>query len=141
MIKFSIPVAPKTKKNGMQIIQIKGRNILIPSKQYRQFEKDCLPYLYRVKDTVGVINYPVNVQCIFFTETKRKIDLPNLLNAVDDAMVKAGLIVDDNRDIIAGHDLSRVYHDKYSPRIEIKITEMSDYVQWKDTTTVQQELF
>lgn len=141
MIKFSIPVAPKTKKNGMQIIQIKGRNILIPSKQYRQFEKDCLPYLYRVKDTVGVINYPVNVQCIFFTETKRKIDLPNLLNAVDDAMVKSGLIIDDNRDIIAGHDLSRVYHDKYSPRIEIKITEMSDYVQWKDTTTVQQELF
>ena len=141
MIKFSIPVAPKTKKNGMQIIQIKGRNILIPSKQYRQFEKDCLPYLYRVKDTVGVINYPVNVQCIFFTETKRKIDLPNLLNALDDAMVKSGLILDDNRDIIAGHDLSRVYHDKYSPRIEIKITEMQDYTQWKDTTTVQQELF
>lgn len=141
MIKFSIPVAPKTKKNGMQIIQIKGRNILIPSKQYRQFEKDCLPYLYRVKDTVGVINYPINLKCIFYTDTKRKIDLPNLLNAIDDAMVKAGLIVDDNRDIIAGHDGSRVYHDKISPRLEIEITEMNDYVQWKDTTTVQGELF
>lgn len=141
MIKFSIPVAPKTKKNGMQIIQIKGRNILIPSKQYRQFEKDCLLYLYRVKDTVGVVNYPINLKCIFYTDTKRKIDLPNLLNAIDDAMVKAGLIVDDNRDIIAGHDGSRVYHDKISPRLEIEITEMQDYTQWKDTTTVQQELF
>ncbi len=141
MIKFSIPVAPKTKKNGMQIIQIKGRNILIPSKQYRQFEKDCLPYLYRVKDTAGVVNYPINLKCIFYTDTKRKIDLPNLLNAIDDAMVKAGLIVDDNRDIIAGHDGSRVYHDKINPRLEIEITEMNDYSQWKDTTTVQGELF
>lgn len=141
MIKFSIPVAPKTKKNGMQIIQIKGRNILIPSKQYRQFEKECLPYLNRVKAQIGVVNYPINLKCIFYTDTKRKIDLPNLLNAIDDAMVKAGLIVDDNRDIIAGHDGSRVYHDKISPRLEIEITEMNDYVQWKDTTTVQRELF
>ena len=141
MIKFSIPVAPKTKKNGMQIIQIKGRNILIPSKQYRQFEKECLPYLNRVKAQIGVVNYPINLKCIFYTDTKRKIDLPNLLNAIDDAMVKAGLIVDDNRDIIAGHDGSRVYHDKINPRLEIEITEMNDYTQWKDTTTVQGELF
>ena len=140
MIKFSIPVAPKTKKNGMQIIQIKGRNILIPSKQYKQFEKDCLPYLYRVKDTAGVINYPVNIQCVFFTETKRKIDLPNLLNAIDDAMVKSGLIIDDNRDIIAAHDGSRVFHDKFNPRIEIKITEITDYTQWNNTTTEQKKL-
>ncbi len=140
MIKFSIPVAPKTKKNGMQIIQIKGRNILIPSKQYQQFEKACLPYLYHVKDTAGVINYPVNVECLFFTETKRKIDLPNLLNAIDDAMVKSGLFVDDNRDIIAAHDGSRVFHDKFNPRIEIKITEITDYRQWNDTTTEQKKL-
>lgn len=139
-IEFIIPVRPATKKNSGQIIQVKGRNILIPSKQYKQFEKDCLPYLYRVKDTAGVINYPVNVQCVFFTETKRKIDLPNLLNAIDDAMVKSGLFVDDNRDIIAAHDGSRVFHDKFNPRIEIKITEITDYTQWNDTTTEQKKL-
>lgn len=139
-IEFTIPVRPATKKNSGQIIQVKGRNILIPSKQYKQFEKDCLPYLYRVKDTAGVINYPVNVQCVFFTETKRKIDLPNLLNAIDDAMVKSGLFVDDNRDIIAAHDGSRVFHDKFNPRIEIKITEITDYTQWNDTTTEQKKL-
>lgn len=139
-IEFTIPVRPATKKNSGQIIQVKGRSILIPSKQYKQFEKDCLPYLYRVKDTAGVINYPVNVQCIFFTETKRKIDLPNLLNAIDDAMVKSGLIVDDNRDIIAAHDGSRVFHDKFNPRIEITITEIKNYIQWNDTTTEQIKL-
>lgn len=139
-IEFTIPVRPATKKNSGQIIQVKGRNILIPSKQYKQFEKDCLPYLYRVKDTVGVINYPVNVQCVFFTETKRKIDLPNLLNAIDDAMVKSGLFVDDNRDIIAAHDGSRVFHDKFNPRIEITITEIKNYIQWNDTTSEQKKL-
>ena len=51
--------------------------------------------------------------------TKRKVDLANLLNAIDDAMVKAELLADDNRDIIAGHDGSRVYYDKQKPRIEI----------------------
>ena len=139
-IEFTIPVRPATKKNSGQIIPVKGRNILIPSKQYKQFEKDCLPYLYRVKDTAGVINYPVNVQCLFFTETKRKIDLPNLLNAIDDTMVKSGLIVDDNRDIIAAHDGSRVFHDKFNPRIEIVISGMENYHQWIDTTTKQQKL-
>ena len=139
-IEFTIPVRPATKKNSGQIIQVKGRNILIPSKQYKQFEKDCLPYLYRVKDTAGVINYPVNVQCVFFTETKRKIDLPNLLNAIDDAMVKSGLFVDDNRDIIAAHDGSRVFHDKFNPRIEITITEIKNYIQWNDTTSEQKKL-
>ena len=80
------------------------------------------------------------MQCTFFIETKRKIDLPNLLNAIDDAMVKSGLIVDDNRDIIAAHDGSRVFHDKFNPRIEIIITELKDYIQWNDTTTEQKKL-
>lgn len=139
-IEFVIPVRPATKKNSGQIVMRGKDPVLIPSKNYLQFEKSCLPYLKEVKDTAGVINYPVNVQCTFFTETKRKIDLPNLLNAIDDAMVKSGLIIDDNRDIIAGHDGSRVYHDKFNPRIEIVISGMENYQQWNDTTTEQKKL-
>lgn len=140
MIKFTIPVSPKTKKNSGQIINVKGRPILIPSPQYREFEKECLPFLNHVKATTGVINYPVNLQCVFFVETRRRVDLANLLNAIDDAAVKSGLILDDNRDIIAAHDGSRVFHDKINPRIEITISEMQDYTQWNDTTTKQQSL-
>lgn len=141
MIKFIIPVVPRSKKNNGQIVMRGKYPILLPSKSYLMFEKECLPYLNRVKAQIGVVNYPINLKCIFYTDTRRKIDLPNLLNAIDDAMVTSGLIVDDNRDIIAGHDGSRVYHDKISPRLEIEITEMQDYTQWKDTTTVQGELF
>lgn len=140
MIKFTIPVRPATKKNSGQIITVKGRPILIPSQQYREFEKQCLPFLNHVKATAGIINYPVNLQCVFFVETRRRVDLANLLNAIDDAAVKSGLLTDDNRDIIAAHDGSRVFHDKINPRIEITITEMKDYTQWNDTTTNQQTL-
>ncbi len=141
MIKFTLPIKPITKKNSGQIVMRGKYPILIPSKQYLQFEKDSLPYFYRVKQEVGVVNYPVNIQCIFYMDARRKVDLSNLLNAVDDAMVKSGLILDDNRDIIAGHDGSRVYHDNINPRIELEIKELKDYVQWKDTKNSQTSLF
>lgn len=140
MIEFTLNVRPATKKNSGQIVMRGKYPVLLPSKQYQKFEKECLPYLRHVKDTVGIINYPVNIECIFFTETKRKIDLTNLLNAIDDAMVKSGLILDDNRDIIAAHDGSRVFHDKFNPRIEVKVTRLKDYNQWNDTTTEQRTL-
>lgn len=140
MIEFTLNVRPATKKNSGQIVMRGKYPVLLPSKQYQKFEKECLPYLRHVKDTVGIINYPVNIECLFYTETKRKIDLTNLLNAIDDAMVKSGLILDDNRDIIAAHDGSRVFHDKFNPRIEVKVTRLKDYNQWNDTTTEQRTL-
>ena len=81
------------------------------------------------------------MQVLFFMKTKRLCDLTNLLEAIDDAAVKSGFISDDNRDIIAGHDGSRVFYDKFNPRIEITITEMEDYDQWKPTNVEQKQLF
>lgn len=141
MIKFTLPIRPATKKNSGQIVMRGKYPVLLPSKQYLAFEKACLPYLNHVKATAGVIDYPVNIECGFFMETRRRVDLANLLNAIDDAMVKSGLILDDNRDIIAAHDGSRVFHDKLNPRIEVKITELKDYTQWNDTTSKQGGLF
>ena len=141
MIKFTLPIRPVTKKNSGQIITVGGFPRMIPSKQYLQFEKDCQPYFKQVLNQIGQIDYPINLQAVFYVETKRRIDLPNLLNAVDDAMVKSELILDDNRDIIASHDGSRVYHDKFNPRIEIEITKQENYTQWKDTQTKQHKLF
>lgn len=133
MIEFILPIKAATKKNSGRIVTRGGYPKLLPSKQYEQFEKESLPYFNMVKQRCGVITYPVNIKCLFFMSTKRRVDLVNLLNAIDDAMTKSGLILDDNRDIIAGHDGSRVLYDKYEPRIEIHITRLKeDYTQWKD---------
>lgn len=141
MISFILPVKPVTKKNSGQIVMRGKYPVLLPSKQYLQFEKESQPYFIHVRNAVGLIGYPVNIKCLFYMESHRKVDLCNLLNAVDDAMVKAGLILDDNRDIIAGHDGSRVFYDKLNPRIEITITEIKDYAQWKNTKDIQKGLF
>lgn len=132
MLKFTLNVIPRTKKNSGRIVTSKhGRSFLLPSKLYQEFESDCLPTLQRLKIQYGVIDYPVNVKCTFFMQTKRKVDLANLLNAVDDAFTTAGLLLDDNRDIVAGHDGSRVFYDKTNPRIEVEITKLENYEQWK----------
>lgn len=145
-IEFIIPVHPVSKKNSQVIIPVKTkygktRHIPIPSQQYREFEKQSSGYFAQVLQKTGVVDYPVNMAVSFFVSKKLKYDLTNLLEAVDDAAVKSGLIADDNRDIIAGHDGSRVFYDKLNPRIEITITEMADYTQWKPTNVEQQNLF
>lgn len=80
---------------------------------------------------VDTITKPVNVKCRFYMKTKRKVDLTNLLEAVDDILVKGGIVEDDNRDIIAMHDGSIVLYDKEKPRVEITIEELIGYDQWK----------
>lgn len=103
--------------------------MVIPSKLYREFEKECLKQIenkYKKK-----INYPVNIKAVFYTETRRRIDLTNLLEALDDMLVKAEVIEDDCRDIVASHDGSKVYWNKENPHIEIEITKLEEYEQWR----------
>ncbi|MBR6099389.1 hypothetical protein IKP85_06550 [bacterium] len=146
LIQFTIPVHPVSKKNSQQIITLKtkygkSRNIIIPSKKYKEFEAECMPFLFQVKAQAGVVDFPINMAVSFYVSKKLKYDLTNLLEAIDDAAVKSGLIADDNRDIIAGHDGSRVFYDKLNPRIEVTITQMDDYIQWKPTNIEQKGLF
>lgn len=121
---------PRTKKNNMQILRNSrtGKSFIAPSNTYKEFEKICIMQI--TGDKRLNINDPVNIKAIFYMETKRKVDLTNLLEAIDDTLVQANVIADDNRNIIAGHDGSRVYYCKENPRIEIEITKVKGYEQW-----------
>lgn len=112
---------PITKKNSQQIVTNKtiGRPFLIPSKQYKQYEKDAG---WQIKCKGLMIDYSVNVQCLYYMPTRHKVDLCNLIEATCDILVKYGVISDDNAQIVAGHDGSRVLYDKENPRCEIEIT-------------------
>lgn len=114
-----IPLEPRTKKNHMQIIRKGGKPCVIQSKAYREYEKQAMLFLRPLG-----IDYSVNIRCLFFMKTHRRVDLTNLLEAVDDIMVNAGTIKDDNCEIVAGHDGSRVYYDKENPRTEVYIEEI-----------------
>ena len=118
-MKITIQLNPVTKKNSQQIIKIKNRYMIIPSKQYKQYEKAA-------KQFIPVLNKPicekVNIQCLYYMKTKRRVDLNNLLEATTDVLVKYGVLEDDNSNIVVSHDGSRVLYDKENPRTEIIIT-------------------
>ena len=121
-IAFTIPLPPITKKNSQQIAinRKTGRPFVTPSKKYKQYERDALQYIRHVLPFK--VEPPVNVKCLFYMPTRRRVDLTNLLEAIDDVMVKAGLLPDDDYTVIQSHDGSRVLYDKEFPRTEIEIT-------------------
>ena len=120
---FTINIPPRTKKNSQQIITVKGRPMIIPSKLYKQYEKDCKPYIPKLDKP---IDYPINLKCIYYMPTKRKVDLNNLLEATTDMLVHYKFLEDDNSTIVYSHDGSRVRYDKEMPRTEIYIERIEE---------------
>ena len=128
-LSFTIPGAPITKKNSQQILinRATGRPFIMPSKQYKDYEKASLAKLHAVKAIQPEpIAEPVNVQCLYYMPTRRKIDLCNLIEATCDILVSAKILEDDNASIVVGHDGSRVLHDKDNPRVEVCITSVEE---------------
>lgn len=121
---YIIPLSPVTKKNHQVIAHNKatGKLFIAQSKQYREYEAKALRFL-RPKPKVP-IEKSVEVKCLFYMPTRRKVDLPNLIAAIDDILVKGGILKDDNSNIIVSHDGSRVLYDKNNPRTVVYITEI-----------------
>ena len=131
---YTIPGNPVTKKNSQRIIRLgNGRTIIKPSDAYEVYEKTAGYFLQPRPQSP--IDYPVNVCCTYYMKTRRRVDALNLCEATDDILVGYGILADDNRDIVAAHDGSRVYYDPERPRVEIEITPISDYPQWSERIT------
>lgn len=96
--------------------------MVMPSKAYKDFERDSMPFLTHVEPFLS----PCNVKCEYFMPTRRKVDLVNLQEATLDILVRSGILMDDNSDVVVSMDGSRVYYDKDNPRTEIEITEAKD---------------
>ena len=120
---IKIPLLCRSKKNSQQIIPNPrtGKSLVIQSKLYYQFERDCGYFLKRY---ARHIDYPVNLKCTFYVPDKRKRDLTNLENAIADIMIKYGVIEDDNYNIITGWDGSRIIYEKGREETIIEIEEI-----------------
>ena len=136
-----IPLNPKTKKNNQDIMfrsSLKGgfykktaygfKYVGIPfisqNNAYKQYENSAGWFLKKLPEP---ISEPVNVKCTFYRPDRKRVDLTNLLEAIDDILVKYKIIKDDTFTILAGHDGSRVLIDKNNPRTEIEITRIYGY--------------
>lgn len=120
MLRFTIDIPPRTKKNSQRIITNRktGKPMIVQSSEYLDYEKECGWF---VRGQGELIDYPVNVKCVFYRDSRRRVDLTNLLAAVCDILVKYKVVQDDNCSIIVSHDGSRVLYDKEHPRTEITI--------------------
>ena len=124
-IKLTIKLPPVTKKNSMQIVGNGKRPMLIPSAQYRRYERDAGWFLKPL-----AIAEPVNIRAIYFMPARRKVDITNLESALMDVLVKYGVIADDNCRIVVSTDGSRVMYDKENPRTEVTITKSKEELPW-----------
>lgn len=115
---------PRTKKNSARILQGReGRRFVAPSAAFEEYQTSCL---WQILAPPEPISARVNVRCVYYMATRRKVDLANLIEATCDILVKAGVLADDNSRIVAAHDGSRVELDRKQPRVEIEIEEMED---------------
>lgn len=130
-IKYTILGDPRTKKNH-QMIAGAGSKCPVckkPSKQWIRQGSFHDDYAEAAKWQLRPrpprpIECPVNVKCVFYMKTRRRVDALNLLATIDDLLVDCEILKDDNSNIVVAHDGSRVFYDKDNPRTEITITKM-----------------
>lgn len=132
---FIVRIAPKTKKNSQEIRRRRDGSLFVsPSGAYQRWEKTVAEVLALLNRGKEPITEPVNVQEIFYMPTARKVDLLNLQEACDDALVRAGVLKDDNTKIVAGHEGSHVLIDRSGPRIMIRITPAEPWQIFREVT-------
>lgn len=118
-----IPMQCRSKKNSQQILYNSKtkKPFISQSKLYKEFETACGYYLNKYKLKIST---PVNLKCTFYVQDRRKRDIVNLLNAIQDILVKYEVIEDDNYNIVASVDGSRIIYRKDNPETVIEITEI-----------------
>lgn len=133
----TIRLNPKTKKNSQEIkfrktgtngffkrtkfgLKYVGIPFIAQNEAYKQYENDAGWFL--TQKPLTPISQPVNVKCVFYRSSNLRCDLTNLLEAIDDILVKYKILKDDSFAILVSHDGSRVLVDKNNPRTEITIT-------------------
>lgn len=99
---------------------------MLPSKQYVDFENLVVEQIRLLFGNTQPIDFPINLQAVFYREKAYKSDLVNYMQALCDALVKAEFIKDDNVNIVQSIDGSRVYTDKENPRIEVTVTKVEE---------------
>lgn len=107
-------------KNGKQFARLRdGRTILVSNKIVQAWQKEAakeLALLYQ-RDT---FTERVRISYMFFVKDNRGRDIDNMIASVNDALVKAGVLLDDKWQLLAIGSADAQL-DKENPRAEIVI--------------------
>jgi Holliday junction resolvase RusA-like endonuclease len=123
---FLVMGQPVTKKNSMVLIRHGQRVIPIPSKIYRDWLKRAKSQVSQ--QTKGIhdlpIRGPVHLKVLAYRWSTHKIDLSNVIEAVQDMIQYVGVLEDDSQ--VSSLDGSRVFFGvpKDEARVEITLEEV-----------------
>ena len=78
-MKLTLYGDPRTKKNSARILQGRGgRRYVAPSAAFEEYQTGCL---WQIRAPPEPISARVNVRCVYYMATRRKVDLANLIEA------------------------------------------------------------
>ncbi len=129
-IKFVIGGAPRVKKNTQRSVGYGKATRRINSAAYTKWESFAAPQLEDVKRQFRrmtgrpfpTVDFTFNFRAQFFMDTSGQVDLSALYEGIQDLMVKHGMLLDDNSQLLLSHDGSGVSVDRAHPRTVIEIT-------------------
>lgn len=111
-------VPPRTKKNSGQIVTVNGRQVLLPSKDYLEWEKGCI--VSSAYDRMApAITFPVNCKATIYRD-RNVGDAVGYYQAIGDCLEKMGIVQNDR--LIVSWDGTRLDKDPSNPRVEIELT-------------------
>tara|TARA_R100001530_G_scaffold134845_1_gene110586 strand:+ start:1614 stop:1970 length:357 start_codon:yes stop_codon:yes gene_type:complete len=110
-----------SKKNSRNIFVKGGKIINIPQNKYKEWHEQALWQLKAQRVPQDKIKNLTSMTMTFWKPDKRKIDLTNKAQSIEDLLVDYGFIEDDNCDVVPLLQLKRGGIDKENPRCEIEI--------------------
>jgi len=117
-IKLTVLGRTPSKKNSKQIIYVRGKPLIISSKDYATWHKTALQTLKIAPRFNGNTK---EVVLTFYSHDKRKFDLSNKAESIMDLLVDAGILQDDNYEVVPKLTLIYGGCEKEKARCEIQM--------------------
>jgi len=110
-----------SKKNSKQWIIRGGKKFLVPSKNHAAWLDTTLWEIMSQRPKKGIERCGIDM--VFYMPDNRISDLSNKAESIMDALVDAGVIIDDRWQVVRPLNLDCVGVDKKDPRVVVTITE------------------
>lgn len=128
-----IPLLTRPKKNAQEIKRNRrtGKMFIGQSKRYDAYNYECKFFLNQwMRENLPIdykpIDYPVNLKMIFYVPDRRRRDIANLVNAIQDVLVEIGILADDNFNIVKSIDGTRIIYEKGREETIVEINRLED---------------
>lgn len=118
-LEIIIPGEVISKKNGQKIIRCGKFPRIKAGDAYLKWEKQAVQEL-QFKRINWTGDYPIELHMFFYRKTRRAFDYSNMVESIQDMLIKAGVILEDNFlhviPVVSGMSI-----DKDHPRVVVNI--------------------